>query len=160
YALQSGGVNSIVLANASITAFFYGCLLSVTRDVLFIDPLIKPAETAAWSWRSTDLVSNVKKGMALGGVILVILTIATICVSTSFYGIRYGLPYGLVFGAIIGFITSITSILTTVLASGWESSILTDKQHFNRPNEGIRRSLSHALFAAGIFGPVGGLVSG
>jgi ABC-type multidrug transport system fused ATPase/permease subunit len=107
-----------------------------------------------------DLVDNIQKGMALGAVILIIITIATVSVSTSFYGIRYGLPYGIVFGTITGFITSITSILTTILAGGWESSMMTDKQQFNHPNEGIRRSLSHALFAACVFGPLGGIASG
>jgi transcriptional regulator with XRE-family HTH domain len=163
YALQSGTLlNQTVLANASITSFFYGCLLTATKDLLHRDPLIKPAEMAAWSWphMRADLIGNIQKGMVLGAVILIIITIATVSVSTSFYGIRYGLPYGIVFGTITGFITSITSILTTILAGGWESSMMTDKQQFNRPNEGIRRSLSHALFAAGIFGPVGGLASG
>src|SRR5262249_9018677 len=158
YALQSGGINTIVLTNAIIACFIYGLLyaLAYRTGLLALDPGISPAESVAWSWLVVrqNLRGNIKKGMTLGIVIFLIVAIVAICISTLFYGIGYGLPYGMVFGSIVAFITGIVSILTSLLRGGWESSMITDKHQFIRPNEGIR----HALFAAGVFGPIGGIV--
>ena len=44
-------------------------------------------------------------------------------------------------------------------SSGWSSTTL-EKHLLIKPNEGIRRSGKNALLAAGIFGPIGGLMSG
>jgi hypothetical protein len=164
YALQSGGVNTVVLANASVLSFFYGLLFAVAhgKELIQIDRDIRPAETVAWSWQNVraDLAGNTKQGIVLGSVILIVVAVAMTCISTPFHGIGYGLPYGVVFGSITGFIAGITSILTAILTGGWESSVLTDKHQLILPNEGIRRSMRHALFAAFIFGPIGGMTSG
>jgi hypothetical protein len=164
YALQSGGLNTVVLANASITSFFFGLLFAVAHrvELVQVDPDIRPAETVAWSWQNVrvDLMRNMKKGLVLGMAIFIVVAVALTCISTFFHGIGYGFIYGVVFGTITGFITGITSILTAILAGGWESSVITDEHQFVRPNEGIRRSMYHALFAACIFGPIGGVVSG
>ena len=38
--------------------------------------------------------------------------------------------------------------------------MISDKNLFIHPNEGIRRSMHNALFAACVFGPIGGIASG
>ena len=55
YALQSGTLfNPIVLTNASITSFFFGCLFLVVSktDLVARDPEIRPAEIVSWSWKN------------------------------------------------------------------------------------------------------------
>lgn len=163
YALQAGVLlNKTVLANTSVLSLFDGLLFAIGHGTAWvqIDPEIRPSETAAWSWQNVDLAGDIKKGTVLGVIILVAVSVALTCISAFFHGMSYGLPYGVVFGSITGFITGITSILTAILIRGWESFMISDKNVFSRPNEGIRRSMRNAFFAACVFGPVGGIVSG
>ncbi|HEU5381859.1 MAG TPA: hypothetical protein VFV38_41085, partial [Ktedonobacteraceae bacterium] len=63
------------------------------------------------------------------------------------------------YGPIVGLVGGVAGILTGILNSGWSSDLLDDHRSF-QPNEGIHRSLRHAVFAASLFGPLGGLASG
>ena len=105
------------------------------------------------------LIWNLRQG-ALFGLVLtgcVILIIGSM--ATLFYGISYGLRYSLVFGILVGFIGTVAALLATILTNGWMSNMMSEHQ-FVRPNEGILRSIRNAVFAACIFGPVGGILSG
>jgi hypothetical protein len=126
-----------------------------------LDTEIKPAETVTWSWRSVkqNLIGSTKKGLAIGLFIMLIVTVIIGLASQLFHGFIYGSIYGLVYGPILGLITGIAGTLVEILNSGWSSDIL-EKRQFIQPNEGIHRSARNSLFAAALFGPIGGIASG
>src|SRR6185437_15492428 len=70
-----------------------------------------------------------------------------------------GFHYALVYGIIIGVISAVASLLAGILTQGWSSTMI-PKHLLAHPNEGIHRSIKNALFAACLFGPLGGLMSG
>jgi transcriptional regulator with XRE-family HTH domain len=158
------GVNQLVVIYGAIVGFFYGVAFGLGGGTDLIRGLgtdIKPAETVAWSWRSVGqhLAGNLREGLIVGIAVTVPVTVVIGCASGLFYGVRYGLAYGLVFGPIIGLVGGVAGTFTSMLNSGWSSNVLAERL-LVRPNEGIRRSLSNAVFAACLFGPVGGLASG
>lgn len=125
---------------------------------------IHPAETVAWSWRGMfklfiHLAENARRSLLVGGIVLVSVGLGITCVSSLFYGIHYGVKYGLVYGLIIGCVSAIAAILAAAFKSGWLSEEITER-HLFQPNEGIIRSGRHGLFAASLFGPLGGIFSG
>ncbi len=134
-------------------------LFSSSKLMLGRDPEIKPAEVATWSWRKIDLIRSAKKGLTIGLVIMIGTAILIGLASQIFHGFPYGLVYGLVYGPILGLITATASTLTEILHSGWSSDLLSSRQ-FIQPNEGIHRSARNSLFAAVLFGPIGGIASG
>lgn len=163
YTLLIGQVNRNVIIYGLIIGLFYGLAFGAGggTDLIRLDEDIRPAEQVAWSWKSvrTNLVENLKKGLSLGLTIMVPVIVILGLASAFFYGVRYGMMYGLVFGPIIGLIGSVASILTGMIRSGWSSNIL-DKHDTFRPNEGIIRSARNAVFAATLFGMIGGVASG
>ena len=165
YAWQSGGLNTFVLLYGLIVGFFFGIAYGLGNGTNLIGGLgvtIQPAEVVSWSWQAArqGVRENVKKGVMLGSVILVGVSCVVAGMSSLFSGIQYGLRYGLVYRIIVGFIAGVVGMLTGVLTTGWSSHLIGDEGQFVRPNEGIRRSLNHAVFAACLFGPLAGLVSG
>ncbi|MBV9617522.1 MAG: hypothetical protein JO031_18880, partial [Ktedonobacteraceae bacterium] len=122
---------------------------------------IKPVETVAWSWHHVrqNLAENVKKGLLIGLAVLGSVSVVIGCAGAFFHDINYGLRYGFIYGIIIGCVVVSAGILAGVLNSGWSSDVLAEHQRF-RPNEGTMRSARNALFAAYLFGPIGGLASG
>ncbi len=122
---------------------------------------IKPAETVVWSWHHVrrNLAGNMRKGLLIGLVVMISVSMMIGCASSLFYGPGYGLRYGLVYGFIVGFVVGVAGILAGMLNSGWSSDILAEHQQF-RPNEGTMRSARNAVFAACLFGPIGGIASG
>ena len=156
------------------SAITYACLVGIPIGIVFglcggtnllshLGEMIQPAEIVSWSWSHMfhHIRSSVKKGAIIAAYILLCVTLAIGIVSSFFYGIAYGIRYGLVYGFIIGCIAAFAAILANVLRSGWSSQMLEDQPaHFSRPNEGIRRSCKNALFAACVFGPIGGVMSG
>jgi transcriptional regulator with XRE-family HTH domain len=122
---------------------------------------ITPAETVVWSWSQVrqDLLRNMLQGAIVGGAVMIPVGLVIGAISGVFYGASYGLRFGFLYGLMIGIITAIAGILTRMLKSGWNCQMLAEHQQF-QPNAGIARSARHALFAAGLFGPLGGIASG
>jgi DNA polymerase III delta prime subunit len=164
YALLIGHFNLNVIAYGSTIGLFYGIAFGLGGGTSLIGGLgteIKPAETVAWSWSSIGqtLLLNLGKGVTIGLFVMGCGIVALGCASGLFYGPVYGVRYGLVYGLIIGFVGAVASILTGMLRSGWSSQTLEEHQLLY-PNEGTQRSLRNAVFAACLFGPLGGLASG
>jgi hypothetical protein len=164
FALQSGGINQLVISYGLIIGLFYAIVFGIANGVELLHPLgvtIKPAEQVAWSWRAVQhgLLEVIKKGAWLCTYVLVSVVLVIAGISSVFYGISYGLRYGLIYGLIVGLTAWVASILIGVVQTGWSSEMLPE-HHLSRPNEGIRRSLSHAGFAALLFGPAGGIATG
>jgi DNA polymerase III delta prime subunit len=158
------GLNQNVFIYASIIGLFFGMALGLVGGTELIPGLgqtIMPIETTTWSWSSVrqHFVGNLSKGLIIGLSISVLMIVTIGCISGFFYGASYGLRYGLVYGLIIGVIGAVASVLAGILTSGWSGDMLDEHQLF-RPNEGIRRSIRNAVFAASIFGPLGGLAGG
>jgi hypothetical protein len=105
-------------------------------------------------------MTNAKQGIRLGGTIFVGVTVVIAGMTSFFNGVNYGLRFGLIFGLIVGLISMVAAILTGELTSGWSSDIIDDTHQFIQPNEGIRRSAGNAMFAALLFGVLGGIASG
>jgi transcriptional regulator with XRE-family HTH domain/DNA polymerase III delta prime subunit len=165
FALQSGGISPLALSFGLIVGCFHAVVFGIGKGAHLIPGLgrhIRPAEIVTWSWQAVGkaLLQTVSKGALLGLAILVSVVFSIACISSLLSGIAYGLRYGVIYGVIVGLIAAVASILTGMLTSGWESSMLDEKHLLVRPNEGIRRSLKNALFAAGLFGPIGGMASG
>jgi transcriptional regulator with XRE-family HTH domain len=164
YALLAGGITQLVVIYGLVVGCFYGLAFGVgggTDLLRGLGTAIQPAEAVAWSWRNVGqhLAGNIRKGLLVGGAVMVPVGVIIGLMSGMFYGVRYGLRYGLIFGITVGIVGGVASILTGVLNSGWSSNVLAEHQRV-RPNEGIRRSIRNAVFAACLFGPVGGLASG
>ena len=122
---------------------------------------IRPAETMTWSWKSVkqEFWSNCARSVSIGLAILASVALVIGGASVWFGGWSYGIAYGVVYGLIVGMTVAIASILLGILNSGWSSDVI-DEHQLARPNEGVRRSLRNSLFAALLFGPLGGLASG
>ncbi len=166
FAAQAGGLGRLAIEDGIIIGIFNwilylgtGLEFKLIRELGMID--IIPAEIVSWSWKNVGrhLPANLRKGSQLGGVIMVCVMIILTCASSSFYGVVYGVRYGVVFGFIVGLIGGIASIVTGVLTDGWSSNRLEEHQLL-RPNEGIQRSVRNAVWAASLFGPLGGLTAG
>jgi DNA-binding XRE family transcriptional regulator/DNA polymerase III delta prime subunit len=158
------GLSQTVVIYSTVVGCFYGILFSFGGGTQLIPDLgtaIKPSEDIDWSWSNamSALAKSGKKGVIIACVIALCVTVALGGASSVFYGIGYGARYGSVFGIIIGLAGGVATMLVEVLGSGWTSSLLPEHQLF-RPNEGIRRSCKNALFAASLFGPIGGLICG
>jgi transcriptional regulator with XRE-family HTH domain/GTPase SAR1 family protein len=164
YALLAGGITQSVVIYGLVVGCFYGLAFGVgggTDLLRGLGTAIEPAEAVSWSWSSVrqQLAGNIRKGLLVGGTVMVPVGVIIGLMSGLFYGARYGLRYGLIFGIIVGIVGGVASILTGALNSGWSSNVLAEHQ-LVRPNEGIRRSIKNAVFAACLFGSVGGLASG
>lgn len=164
YSWQAGGINRLALAYALVAGIYFGLLYhrGVGLDIIpEIGIEIRLAETVAWSWQAvcSHLLENLKKGALLAGILLVCVITLITCLSSLFYGLSYGIRYGLVYGSIVAVISGVTGCLMGVVTSGWSQAMLDDRA-FARTNEGVRRAMRHALFAAGLFGPLGGLTCG
>jgi transcriptional regulator with XRE-family HTH domain/energy-coupling factor transporter ATP-binding protein EcfA2 len=164
YALLIGHLTLNVIVYGLIISFFYGVAFGLGGGTNLIQGLgieITPAETVAWSWQAIGQAfpSLLRKGMIVGLFVMGCGVVTLGCAGGLFYGARYGFHYGLVYGAILGLVSAVASILTGMLKSGWSSQVLAEKQ-LTRPNEGTRRSLRNAGFAACLFGPLGGIFGG
>lgn len=164
YALLLGHLNRDVIVYASIIGLFYGVAFGFgggTNLIRELGTVIRPAETISWSWRAVGqtFISNLAKGGMIGLFVMGCGSVILGCASGLFYGSTYGLRYGLIYGLILGLVSALASTLTGMLRSGWSSQVLEEHQ-LRHPNEGVRRSLKHAIFAACLFGPLGGLASG
>jgi transcriptional regulator with XRE-family HTH domain len=164
YALLLGHLNRDVIVYASIIGLFYGVAFGFgggTNLIRELGTVIRPAETISWSWRAVGqtFLSNLAKGGMIGLFVMGCGSVILGCASGLFYGAAYGLRYGLIYGLILGLVSALASMLTGMLRSGWSSQVL-EEQQLRHPNEGVRRSLKHAVFAACLFGPLGGLASG
>nr|BBH91744.1 hypothetical protein KTC_64950 [Thermosporothrix sp. COM3] len=154
------------LAYGTIVGISFGAFFGIGRGGEVIRELgtrIYPAEQVAWSWKAVRqhwLTDGRRAGIVCLSVMLPVSLVLG-AASTLFHPHDgfYGLAYGAVFGPIVGMIAGIACLLTGILNSGWSSDVL-DERYLSRPNEGIRRSASHACFAACVFGPLGGLASG
>lgn len=166
YCWQAGEVNALFLAYTIIMGFcqglFFGSGIVDAKYLLGFGPdtQIKPAEVVRWSGAWKQVPDIARKGLFLGALIMGMVMVVLGGISSLVYGSVYGLRYGLIYGAIVGAAASVTSILTSILSEGWSSSMITDRRQLQRPNEGIRRSLSHAVLAACLFGLMGGVMSG
>jgi DNA-binding XRE family transcriptional regulator/DNA polymerase III delta prime subunit len=165
YAWQSGTINALIISYGIVIGCLFGVLLNLnvgTHGQYDLGLTIRPVEKVAWSWRAVWQQSGetLKKGIQLGGVLLLIALIGTTGMSSFSYGPGYGIRYGLIYGLVVGLISSVVGIVMGILTSGWSSSLIDDRQQLAKPNEGILRSLRNALFAAGVFGPIGGTTSG
>jgi hypothetical protein len=122
---------------------------------------IRPAEIVGWSWASVakNLVPSLKRGIVLGVAIALPTIVILGVMSSLFNSFSSAWRYGLIYGLIVGWINGIAALLTGLLNSGWSSEMMPDPR-YSRPNEGIRRSYKNALFASGLFGPIGGIISG
>jgi transcriptional regulator with XRE-family HTH domain/GTPase SAR1 family protein len=163
YALLIHAVTRTVVIEASVIGLFYGVAFGLTNStkILYKTSEIQPAEIVSWSWTTIrrNLGGNIRKGLIVEISVMIPVTIVIGCISAFFYGPLYGVHYGLVFGPIIGLIGGMTSILTSMLNNGWSSNQL-EEHRLSQPNEGIRRSLRNGLFAAAVFGPMAGFMSG
>lgn len=164
------GFGVVTIIQAGLEAAWLTTTLMSLASVLFgmsgeLDLIrrgeIKTAETVAWSWKNIQqhMTEDMAKGATIGLSIALLVFCMLSLASGLFYGPEYGISYGVIYGVITGFIVGITSLLTTILNRGWESSMLSEDQLVH-PNEGIRRSLRHSLFAGFFFGPIGGLTGG
>jgi transcriptional regulator with XRE-family HTH domain len=163
YSLQAGTINSAILTYGVLAGIGVGAAFSfgrVTDLIPSIGNAIEPAEIVAWSWSHVlqELPTSFKKGLLLAGAIALPTIIVLSIASGAFYGLSYGWHYGLIYGSIVGMINGVAAVLTSILDSGWSGGLLTDDQR-QRPNEGIHNSFKHALIAACVFGPIGGIIS-
>jgi hypothetical protein len=159
-----GEINETVVLYAPIVGLFYGVVNAIAVEMHLLGDLdvgIHPAETVLWSWHRVrqDLRESVRKGIQVALWVMVGVGASLGCASALFYGLSYGVRYGAIYGLIIGCVTGVAGVLSSILTSGWSSETL-EAHEFGRPNEGIRRSGRNAAFAASLFGPIGGLVSG
>ncbi|EFH84718.1 helix-turn-helix domain-containing protein [Ktedonobacter racemifer] len=163
YAWQFGHINHFVVIYALIIGFFFGIVAGAANGIDIIPGLgvsIKPAEIVKWEAPWSQTGNLIRQGSLLGGVILGGVVLMLTSISSSFYGWHYGVQFGLIYGVIVGCIGSIAAMFTGFFSAGWLSELIDDQRQFVKPNEGIRRSIRHALFAGGIFGSVGGLTGG
>lgn len=164
YSWEAGGIDLLALA--------YGLLAGIIPVFTFasgedgfgthqVGIAVQLAESSIWSWQevSRTFQENLWKAFVLAGILFVSVGGIVTCVSSIFYGILYGLHYGVIYGGMLGGITGITGLLISVITSGWSSDLLDDRERL-RPNEGIRRSMRNAIFAACLGGPVAGIMSG
>ena len=158
--LEEGPSSAALLYTAivSIGSVFFGI---VGGESLIRIGEIRTAETVAWSWQNIQrhMGGDIAKGATIGLSIAILIFCILSAASGLFYGPDYAISYGIIYGIITGLIVGVISLLTTILNRGWDSSILSQDQ-LAQPNEGIRRSLRHSLFAGLLFGPIGGLASG
>ena len=164
YTLLADGITPTVVIFSLVVGFFYGLAFGVGGGTDLLPRLgaaIQPAETVAWSWHNVgrNLSQNLRRGLLVGLAVMLPVSVIIGCASWLFYGERYGVRYGLIFGLIVGVVGGVATILTSILRSGWSSRVLSEHQLF-RPNEGTQRSLRNAVFAACLFGPLGGLACG
>jgi transcriptional regulator with XRE-family HTH domain len=164
YGLQAGNIDQLALCYGLVAGVFSGLIYHQGFEFGAVPELgitIQLAETVVWSWHEvrSHLFETFKQGAALAGMLLVCVVLLITCLSSLFYGVNYGIRYGLVYGAIVAVISGVTGWLMGVLTSGWSNEMLGERA-FARTNEGIRRAWRNALFAACLFGPIGGLTSG
>ena len=164
YAWQAGSINQLGIGYGLIAAVYFGLIYHrgvETGVAPEVGVTIHLAETIVWSWQEVRLhfKENLKKGALLAGILLICVVSLITCLSSLFYGVNYGIRYGLIYGVVVAMISGITGWLMGVLTSGWSNDIL-DEGQFSYPNEGIHRSGRNALFAACLFGPIGGLTCG
>ena len=156
-------LSSILIYSSIATVYFWlaltmGNALHLLRGV---GSEIHPTESVSWALGSIRPVFAQKliKGMLLGLVLTVSMSLVLASCSALFYGWRYAVHYGLMYGLVIGLSGGVVSVLGSLLNTVWVSDLL-DPKHLCCPNEGIRRTLRNAFLAALICGPLGGLVSG
>lgn len=164
YGWQAGAITRLDLGYSLISGAYFGFMYHQGFETGLGPELgvtIQLAETAVWSWREvrSHFLDNLKKGAMLAMILLGCVTVIITCASSLFYGLSYGIRYGLVYGSVIAVISGVTGLLMGILTSGWSHEML-DEQQFARPNEGVRRATRNALFAACLFGSIGGLTSG
>jgi transcriptional regulator with XRE-family HTH domain len=165
YSWEARGIDLLALAYGLLAGITDGIIYSAGGDEIgFVHQAgvaVQPAESSAWSWQmvSRTFLENLWKAFVLAGILFVSVGGIVTFVSSVFYGIIYGLHYGVIYGGMLGGITGITGLLISVITSGWSSDLLDDRERL-RPNEGIRRSMRNAIFAACLGGPVGGIMSG
>ncbi len=164
YSWQAGGISAPGIGYSLISGVYFGLLYHQGIEAgggPEIAITIQLAETVTWSWEAVrfHLLENVRKGISLASMLLVCVVIMITCISSLLYGISYGVRYGLVFGVVVATISGITGMLMGILTSGWSHTLL-DERDLTRPGEGIRRARRNALFAACLFGPIGGLSCG
>jgi transcriptional regulator with XRE-family HTH domain len=151
-----------VVVYGLIAGFFFFCVFGFAGGSRLI-PLetIQPAESVSWSWGNIRRIFPETLIRGLIGSLLIMFCVAVVIALGSgvFYGFKYGIRYGLIYGLIVGLVVGLTGVLASLLHSGWSSELLNENQIF-QPNEGIRRSLVHALFAGILFAPIGGVLSG
>ncbi|GHO59201.1 helix-turn-helix domain-containing protein [Ktedonobacter robiniae] len=163
YAWEYRTVNALVVSYALILGIFYGLVFGSGLGLGLFPELgvrILPAEVVRWSGTWRQFRHHAKKGVLLGIGIMFPTVLALAGISGSFYGLEYGVRFGLIYGAILGFIGAMAGTLAGFLTSGWSSTLVDDQQRFSSPNQGIWLSLRNGLLAGGIFGVVGGIVSG
>lgn len=162
YAEQARGSNVLALAYEFITGEAYGLLYGLGNMISWI-PIgdIQPVELVSWSWPSVyrNLAGAIKQSTQIAMVILGVMVVSVVGISSLFYGPMHGLWYGCIYGCIAAIIVFINIILAHIFVSGWLGDTIKNRQQM-QPNEGIHRSLRNALFAALVFGSLGGIVSG
>jgi hypothetical protein len=156
-----GEATPIVLLYGSVVSLFYGITFGVAGGTKLQPDLgrdIRPAESVAWSWSMVGKHAGAlaRKGLLLGLVVMGSAILPIGGASAAFHGLAYGLRYGLIYSLILGFVAAVAATLVGVLGTGWSTTTLSEQSLFH-PNEGIHRSLKHALFAALLFGPCGGM---
>ncbi|WP_220211471.1 helix-turn-helix domain-containing protein [Reticulibacter mediterranei] len=157
----------ITLQSVMIYAFIIGiftfCAFSFAGASKLIPHLgtIQPAEAISWSWTTTwsDLLRIVLQGGIMVGFVMFVIGVVFGGASGAFYGVAYGSRYGLIFGLITGVIVGVVGILSSFLQQWWSSTLLATTQLL-RPNEGIHRSLEHAVIVGLLFCPASGIVIG
>jgi hypothetical protein len=164
YSWEAGGIDLLALAYGLLAGATFGIIFSRGDEIGFVHQVgvaVQPAEASVWSWQmvSRTLLENLWKAFVLAGILFVSVGGIVTCVSSLFYSLHYGLHYGMIYGGMLGGIIGITGLLISVITSGWSSDILDDRERLH-PNEGIRRSMRNAIFAACLGGPVGGIMSG
>lgn len=146
-----------------VIAFFFYVLYSFGKadERIRIVSEIQPAEIVIWSWSNVrrNLSRDLARGFIIGLLTCLIFALCFGLVSGMARGSAYGIALGFVFGPIIGVSVGVAGTLSSLFNSGLESDML-QKQHMMRPNEGIHRSARNAVFAAAVFGPIGGIISG
>ncbi|WP_220211468.1 NACHT domain-containing protein [Reticulibacter mediterranei] len=165
YALQAGSPEG----NPFRAALCVGVGLAVmwgpttmTERLIKAGIIIQPAEVSRWNWSSMarNIMPGIKRGMVLGAAIALPTIVVLVIMSSLFNNFSYAWRYGLIYGLIVGCMNGIAALLTSLLNSGWHSDMMPDPHQLTQPNEGIHRSYKHALFAAGVFAPIGGIISG
>ncbi|GHP00895.1 hypothetical protein KSF_109420 [Reticulibacter mediterranei] len=155
--VQQGAIYGGIVGIAFGLTFGFAGGTRLIRDV----GTISPAEIVRWNWHHAfaNWSGILIKGLVIGLMIFLMVMIVLGSAGSLLHDSVYAWKYGCVYGIIVGASATVASILTGILNSGWESNTL-DERHLMRPNEGIRRSLYNSLFAAGCFGPIGGIASG
>jgi transcriptional regulator with XRE-family HTH domain/DNA polymerase III delta prime subunit len=164
YSWQSAGINQLAIGYGLISGVYFGLVYNQGFEMGLVPELgitIQLAETAVWSWRAvrSHFGDNLKKGASLGGILLLCVVAIITSIASLFYGPAYGVRFGLIYGVVVAVISGVTGLIMGILTSGWSNDML-DERQLARPNEGTHRSLRNAVFAACMFGPIGGLSSG